>query len=126
MKVLVCGGRGITDTTAVYKALADLAKGWEPDVTIIEGDAKGVDRIAGAWARKRRLTNMKFPADWAKHGNAAGPIRNKRMLDEGRPDLVVAFPGGPGTANMVRQARAAGVPVVEVAAPHGFKLATTA
>ncbi|MEM9912925.1 MAG: hypothetical protein AAF922_19365 [Pseudomonadota bacterium] len=46
-------------------------------------------------------------------GRAAGPIRNKEMLDEGCPDLVVAFPGGRGTANMVKQAQAAGVEVLD-------------
>jgi hypothetical protein len=48
-------------------------------------------------------------ADWEKLGRSAGPIRNQAMLDEGRPDLVVAFPGHHGTADMVRRARAAGV-----------------
>lgn len=51
-----------------------------------------------------------FPRS-ATNGKAAGPIRNQRMLDEGKPDLVVAFPGGRGTADMVRRAKAAGVPV---------------
>ena len=47
-----------------------------------------------------------FKADWDKFGRAAGPIRNAQMLREGKPDLVVAFPGGRGTANMVAQAKA--------------------
>jgi len=34
------------------------------------------------------------------------------MLDEGKPDLVVAFDGGRGTANMVKQAKAAGIQVL--------------
>jgi len=55
-----------------------------------------------------------FLANWRTHGKAAGPIRNQQMLDEGRPHLVVAFPGGTGTADMVRRAKAAGVPVMEV------------
>ena len=54
-------------------------------------------------------------ADWAKHGRKAGPIRNQRMIDEGRPDLVVAFPGGTGTADMVERARVAGIRVIEIA-----------
>jgi YspA, cpYpsA-related SLOG family len=81
---------------------------------IIEGGALGGDRLARQFARLRGVTVETFPAEWATHGLAAGPIRSKRMLVEGRPDLVVAFPGGPGTTNMVRQARAAGVLVIEV------------
>ncbi len=52
------------------------------------------------------------PAEWSKYGRRAGPIRNKQMLDVGKPHLVVAFPGGAGTANMVKQAKAAGVPII--------------
>lgn len=46
---------------------------------------------------------------------SAGPKRNQRMLDKGKPDLVLAFPGGDGTADMVRKAKSAGVPIIEVA-----------
>ena len=53
------------------------------------------------------------PADWKRHGRAAGPIRNGEMLKD-RPDLVVAFPGGKGTANMVTQATNAGIEIVLV------------
>lgn len=59
-----------------------------------------------------------FPADWAAYDRAAGPIRNARMIAEGKPDIVLAFPGGRGTANMVAQARKAGVRVIEIA-PKG-------
>jgi hypothetical protein len=55
-----------------------------------------------------------FPAEWDKRGRIAGPVRNALMLDVGKPDLVVVFPGGRGTADCVRQARAAGVQVIEV------------
>jgi hypothetical protein len=50
-------------------------------------------------------------AEWESLGRKAGPIRNQRMLTEGKPALVVAFPGGKGTANMVAQARATNVRV---------------
>ncbi len=59
-----------------------------------------------------------FHAEWMKYGKAAGPIRNARMLAEGKPDLVVAFPGGRGTADMLRRVREAGIEVIEPL-PHG-------
>lgn len=114
MKVLVCGGRYFDDRTKLIRVLDDLLKELG-EFTLIEGDASGVDRLAGYWARKRRLTDMKFPADWQSHGRAAGPIRNEQMLREGNPDLVVAFPGGRGTAHMVGLAERAGVPVRRIA-----------
>lgn len=112
IRVLVCGGRDFADAAAIDRALNGLAKSAVIDC-IIEGNARGADRLAGFWARKRGIPNLKFNADWIAHGKAAGPIRNQRMLDEGRPDLVIAFPGGRGTADMVRRAREAGVEVVE-------------
>jgi hypothetical protein len=62
----------------------------------------------------KMLKVERYRADWAKHGRAAGPIRNKQMLEEGKPDLVVAFPGGQGTANMMSQVREAGVRVMAI------------
>lgn len=114
MKVLVCGGRDFTDTEFVYKTLDGISKSFRTGIdVIIEGDAKGVDRMAGYWARKHKIDNWKFPADWDKHGRAAGPIRNQEMLDKTAPDLVVAISGGKGTKDMVSRALKAKVRVIE-------------
>lgn len=113
MRVLVCGGRRFGDRTLIDQTLDDLAKTAPIDV-IIEGNASGADRIAGFWARRRGIHNLKFRAEWDKHGKASGPIRNQKMLVEGKPDLVIAFPGGNGTADMVQRSRAAGIEVVEI------------
>jgi len=107
MRVLVCGGRDYRDPKAVYAALDAL----DGVTFIIEGGAQGADCYAAEWADKNGVSHAQFNADWKAHGRAAGPIRNLRMLKEGKPDLVLAFPGGRGTANMVKQARAAGVRV---------------
>ena len=81
---------------------------------IIEGGAKGADKLAREWAASRGIPVRTFKADWRRYGRGAGPQRNEQMLDEGKPDLVVAFPGGSGTASMMRLARAAGVRVQAV------------
>src|SRR5262249_11454324 len=60
------------------------------------------------------IENAIFHADWGQFGSGAGPIRNSKMLAEGKPEMVLAFPGGRGTANIVEQARSAGVSVCEV------------
>ena len=117
MRVLVCGGRtfGARDGEAdvLRRFLDDFAKARGVTV-VIEGGARGADRLVREWAYRAGLEVRTFPADWARRGKFAGPIRNKRMLEQGRPDVVVAFPGGRGTADMTRKARAAGVEVVKV------------
>ena len=82
---------------------------------IIQGGALGADNMARRWADKNKIphSGMKFKADWDKYKKGAGPIRNKRMIDENDIDLVIAFEGGSGTANMVMQARKAGLDVIE-------------
>ena len=114
MRVLVCGGRDFTDETAVVNALFRLEDVKGDFTEIIHGGARGADALAGEFARLRRAKEIVFRANWKRDGKAAGPLRNQRMLDQGRPDLVIAFPGGRGTADMTRRARAAGVEVIEV------------
>lgn len=111
MRVLVCGGRGFYDWRLLEKTLGEL------EITdVIHGAASGADMLAHQWAFYNTIRMHPYPADWEKYGKAAGPLRNKQMLDEGKPDLVVAFigPGSKGTRNMVDQAKKAGVPVKEV------------
>jgi len=112
MRIIVCGGRDFADQAALTKALDRLAKKHVIDA-VIEGNATGADRMAGFWARKRGILNLKFRADWNRYGNAAGPIRNQQMIDEGNAHAVVAFPGKRGTANMIDLGRKAGLPVWE-------------
>ncbi len=113
MRVLVCGGRGFTDQDLLEAALNRLHHA-RVFTVLIEGDARGADRMAGAWAEAQGIAHHVFKADWEALGAKAGPARNQQMLEEGRPDLVVAFPGGGGTAHMVRLAREAGVEVIEI------------
>lgn len=112
MRVLVCGGRtffGKAEKNLVFDTLAEIG----PDL-IIHGGASGADGLAGAYAEGTGTPCMVFPAPWKALGRRGGPERNGWMLLFGEPDLVVAFPGGSGTANMVRQARDAGVAVRQV------------
>lgn len=109
MRALVCGGRDYSDKWALFSVLDGFGP---PEITeIISGMARGADSLAAEWAMRFGFKLHKFPADWNKHGKAAGAIRNQQMLDEGKPDVVIAFPGGTGTADMVRRAKKAGIKV---------------
>ena len=130
MRLLVCGGRmfgyivheqggrSIHEPQAryFYNALEVLHA--EHGIrSIIHGDAPGADTLAKNWALYMATSGVSqypFPADWKTHGKSAGPIRNKQMLDISFPDMVVAFPGGPGTNHMVTLAKKADVKVVDL------------
>lgn len=111
MRVLVCGGRDYSEDSHMEEILCDLPR---EGLVIIHGGAKGADACAARWAKCYGVPSHEFPANWNEHGRAAGPIRNQTMIERGKPDLVIAFEGGPGTADMVRRAKKAGIEVREI------------
>jgi hypothetical protein len=113
-RVLVCGGRHYNDAERIFDVLNSYDHDYDFSI-LIHGAAPGADSQAARWAEIGNLRTYAFPANWKKHGKAAGPMRNQRMIEEGKPDLVIAFAGGRGTADMVNRAKAAGIEVIEVA-----------
>jgi hypothetical protein len=87
LKVLVCGGRAFNDVDFIFSE-HDRLHAQYCFRMLIEGDARGVDRVAEEWASARKVEPVEFPADWAKDGRHAALIRNDRMLSDGKPDLV--------------------------------------
>lgn len=124
MRILVCGGRYYNDRDAVFHWLDNNTPRTPPDrfgndmpanVTIIHGKCPtGADRWADEWAVVNWCRIEEYPAEWQRYGRAAGPIRNQKMADA-KPDKAVAFPGGDGTADMVRRLKKAGIPVEVIA-----------
>jgi hypothetical protein len=104
MRLLVSGSRECENWEFVQARLDDLKERNTIEV-VIHGGAGGVDTLAGVWARRNDIPEEVYTADWDTHGKAAGPIRNTKMLDEGKPDVVVAFPTktSKGTVNMINQ-----------------------
>jgi hypothetical protein len=132
VRILVCGSRTWTDKKAIRDALNRVtAIGGlgemagcvidQDTLTLIHGCAPGADRLSEEvwrelWGRPPLHPEnivLRFPAQWDKYGRAAGAIRNKQMLDESQPELVLAFWDGHsrGTKNMIELAKRAGVPV---------------
>lgn len=103
MKVLVCGGRMYGDTVKVDQVLREI-HARTPITHIIHGAAQGADSLAYQWAMQNGIQPVGCPALWSFYEKAAGPIRNAYMVAL-RPDLVVAFPGGRGTADMLSKAK---------------------
>lgn len=111
MRVLVCGGRDYDNRDHIWNTLCHLDAKRRIEV-IVHGCAPGADTEGMLWAQANNRKHAPFAADWKAHGRAAGPIRNARMLEEGKPDFVLAFPGGRGTKDMIEKAERAGVRVV--------------
>lgn len=118
--VLVTGGRDFDERAFVFGVLDAIHATRGPIGVVVHGGARGADSIAGEWANDRGTSTAAIPAQWEKHGRAAGPKRNQAMVDLvvswhelGDEVVVVAFPGGAGTADCVRRAREAGFDVLE-------------
>ena len=113
MKALICGGRTYSNKVRMNAVLGSLLR--RRGLTmIIEGGQFGADELARTWGLENRVPVVTVLADWLGLGKAAGPMRNRKMLRDYKPDLVVAFPGGRGTANMLKQANAAGIEIMEI------------
>lgn len=119
MKVLVCGGRDYSDYDELSQTLKDY-----PISHIVMGGAKGADTLAGIYAQSMGITLSTYPANWDLHPRTDGFIRNQMMIDEESPDLVIAFPGGKGTEDMIKRAEKAGIRVVRVLAIDPMEMFT--
>jgi len=99
MKVVVAGGRDVTDPKLVAEAIE--ASGFEV-TELVSGGARGVDKLAEAWADARGIEVSVWEADWKAFGKAAGPMRNREMAEYGEA-LVLIPTGGPGSLSMLRE-----------------------
>lgn len=110
-RVLVTGSRHWVDQSRIWKALeAEMrAHGMSH---LIHGDARGADKIAGAWARNVGIAEVRVPAQWDIYHDQAGRIRNEWMMDL-NPEVVLAFPlhDSKGTKHCMRLGRLRGIPV---------------
>ena len=110
MRVIICGGRDFYNHETVFDVLNRVHSRSFEIGHVITGGAPGADTIANKWAEQWTINHTIVYAKW-KQGSDAGPARNTRMLLL-KPHLVIAFPGGPGTANMIGQAHNALIPIL--------------
>jgi YspA, cpYpsA-related SLOG family len=129
MRVLVTGGRRYEQAEQFAWSLHEFAEEHGPIREMCQGGASGADRLAKRWAESMAIPCEQMNADWegpcrptCRPGHrrfvgqqticpAAGVYRNQRMLDEFKPDWLVACPGGTGTGDMISRATAAHVPI---------------
>lgn len=109
--VLVCGDRNWTSLSLIRVALWHVDKMIMKDIVtpvLIHGACRGADLLAATVADGLGWRSYSYPADWNKHGKAAGPIRNREMYNKHKPSLVYAFHNNfkesKGTRDMVNYA----------------------
>lgn len=111
MKLIIAGGRDYKFTSSDF-AFMDVVFVLYGVEEVFSGGCRGADACGESWARGLNIPVRRFPAEWKKHGKAAGPIRNRAMAQSA--DALVAFPGGRGTADMVEQARTYGLKIFRI------------
>lgn len=123
MKLAIVGSRHLTLSTSLLNEYAQtIFEMWDVlDVSVIRqhleivsGGARGIDTCAKDLARAEGYQYTEFPADWNKHGKAAGPIRNKQIVSYS--DVVLAFwdAESRGTLSTIRYAKKAGKPCMVI------------
>ncbi len=110
-RLIVCGGVDFDDYEFFKIQLNRLIEKYD-NIRLVSGHARGADTLAERYAAENGIQIQVFPAEWNKYGKAAGPIRNKAMLEYAQEEIpvVAAFWDGKsrGTGNMLKQAKAAG------------------
>ncbi|ARK07520.1 hypothetical protein LAV_00145 [Sphingobium phage Lacusarx] len=106
VRVCVTGGRAYKDWRFVWRSINQFERDHDVEIEELgQGEATGVDRFAKEWAQAAGVPTRDYKADWDRHGEAAGGIRNEEMLIDFKPDYLLVFPGGTGTTNCTRHAR---------------------
>ena len=101
MKAIIAGGRDFEDYDGLCEFIADINL---PIAEVVCGGAPGADALGKYWADQNNIPTKFFIADWNLYGNAAGPMRNRKMADYG--DALIVFWDGEsrGTKNMIEEA----------------------
>lgn len=113
MKVLVCGGRKYSNMSRIFCTL-NAIHAIRPILEVIEGGATGADSIAGNWAKMYGEKLTVVLPDYRKHDPKVAPLIRNSQMAELNPDLLIAFPGGSGTADMIKKAKARHIPILEI------------
>ncbi len=114
MRVLVCGGRHVQDADSICREVVRLHTK-DPITVLIHGCLAGAGMIAEAWGRRNGIAIVRYPPNWEFYGKKAEGLRNGFMIADSRADLVLAFPGGRHTADLVQRAADGNIAVLEIA-----------
>lgn len=113
MKLIIAGSRDLyVDNNELSEIIVN--SGYTNISEIVSGGASGIDCCGEVWAESKDIYVRKFPADWSKHGKAAGPRRNGQMAEYADALLLIWDGKSTGSANMRARMKGMGKPVFEV------------
>jgi hypothetical protein len=111
MRLLISGGRHFDDAASILSELNRIHAEY-PVTVLIHGGLPAIGSAAEDWARQNDVHIIRYPANWSLLGKQADAKRNRFMLEDSRPDALLAFPGGRHLQELVQHARAKGMPVI--------------
>ena len=110
-RVIIAGTRTFDNYGLLYEYADYKLSQIQDNIEIVSGGAKGADALGERYAREKGYSLRVFPADWAKYGRKAGPMRNRQMAEYA--DALLAFWDGEsaGTKNMIEEANKQGLKI---------------
>lgn len=106
MRITIGGCRDYNNYSVFEKFVSECISEIESEnIIILSGHCSGVDAMAERYAMEKGYKLEIYPADWKKYGRAAGPKRNKEMVQDS--NVVIAFWDGKskGTKSLVEFAK---------------------
>lgn len=125
MRIVIAGSHGFEDYALLEQTLDRIIDEQTNAIELVSGHAKGADLLAERYAKENELPIHIIKPDWRAYGRAAGPIRNRQMLDYAMDEspLVVAFWDGKskGTKNTIDTAKSLGIPMEIILFPERMR-----
>jgi hypothetical protein len=103
-KIAIVGYRNYYNYNEFKIKIDEILKDYQDNLMIISGGASGTDAMAKRYAIENKIIYKEHTAEWNKYGMSAGPIRNKKIVEDS--DIVIAFVSkySKGTINTVNEA----------------------
>ncbi len=117
MRLIIAGSRNLNPSISGIDSRvrdAQLALGVPTITAILCGMSRGVDLAGKRWAEHVGVPVEEYPANWKKHGKAAGPKRNIMMAERADALLLMWDGKSRGSAHMKQAARERGLYIHEV------------
>jgi len=107
--VIIAGGRTFNDYDLLVESCDKLFVNKHPNIEIVNGGARGADRLGGKYAIQKGYKMKPFPADWDNFGKAGGYIRNKEMAEYADAALIFWDNKSKGSESMISLAKQYGL-----------------